>query len=326
MFDVDRSAGEARRFVKMEGIYHRGQKQVWDGHAVLDDLWKRHGGTGLAAAQLAAAKRVIGSIMWGELAAWKVASQLADDLEPLEAKMAATSQAHDEARHFYVLHEYLIRACGDFPRKLAKPSERLLESALYADSTAKKLIGMQLQLESMALTIFHALREARCCPVLTDLLVYYEKDEARHVGLGMQLLPGLMEHMTIRERIGLSAYSFKVAAWSVGSLKVMEKDLRQLGVDPRRIAVLGKSKQMLIFNELFNIVPDAKSRIGEQMGLTLDAVAELLWPDPNADPSLSARARRVARAFRVGYEMVDTTLEPVTDAISPSNGHDRRVQ
>jgi hypothetical protein len=317
MFDIPKSAEEARRYGKMEAIYHKGQNLVWNGKEVLDELWKKHGGSGLKAEHVEPARRVLGSIMWGELAAWKIAAQLADELEPLEARMAATSQAHDEARHFYVMHDYLVKATGDFPRTMNKAAERLVGAALTADTIAKKIIGMQLQLESTALTIFHALREAKVCPVLSELLVYYEKDEARHVGLGVQILPTLMSKMSMADRIAFSAYSFKVGFLSLGSLKGAEDDLRALGIDPRRVAVLGKSKQMLVFEELWKLVPNARSEVGERIGFFMDAIAEALWPEPNSDPALTARAKRVLRTLREGYETTETVLSPDGEARAP---------
>ncbi len=310
MFDVSHDADAARRYAKMESIYHRGQHLIWDGQAVLEELWQRHGGSGLGPEHRAAATRILGAIMWGELAAWRIAAQLADELTPLEAKMAATSQAHDEARHFYVMHDYLVRATGDFPRRMPKWSEKLIAATLGADTMPKKIIGMQLQLETTALTIFHALRESRICPVLSELLVYYEKDEARHVGLGTQLLPTLMKRMSVRERVEFSAFSFKIAAFSIASLKGSEQDLRALGIDPRRVAVLGKSKQMMVFDELWRLAPDAKSDVSERLGKVFDAVAEAMWPDENADPSLGARARRVLGTLSTGYETTATVLDP----------------
>jgi hypothetical protein len=317
MFDVDKSAEEARRFGKMENIYHRGQDLAWKGTAVLDELWAKHGGSRLRPEQIAPAQRVLGAIMWGELAAWKVAAQLADELEPLGARMAATSQAHDEARHFYVMHDYLQRATGDFPRTINPAAERLIAATLTADTIPKKLIGMQLQLESTALTIFHALRESNICPVLSELLVYYEKDEARHVGLGVQLLPTLIRKMSIPERVQFSAYSFKVGFLSIGSLKGAEQDLRALGIDPRRVAIMGKSKQMLVFEELFKVAPNARSKVGERIGYVMDAIAEVLWPDQTADPALKARVSRVLQTLREGYETMPTVLEPDGEARSP---------
>jgi hypothetical protein len=314
MFDVRRNAASARRYVKMESIYHRGQKLVWDGHQVLGELWEKHGGSGLRPDQHAAAGRVLGAIMWGELAAWRIAAQLADELAPIEAKMAATSQAHDEARHFYVMHDYLERALGDFPRAMPKWSERLVASCLTADTMAKKILGMQLQLETTALTLFHALREARVCPVLTELLVYYEKDEARHVGLGTQLLPTLIREMSVPERVEFSAFSFKVAALSLASLKQSERDFEALGILPRRVAVLGKSKFTLVLNELWALSPESKSALGDKLGLVFDAIAEALWPDPNASRALGARARRVLRTLTTGYESIETVLDPSSDS------------
>jgi hypothetical protein len=310
MFDVARSANEAKRYSRIDNIYHRGQKLVWDGQSVLKELCAKHGEPKLTGAKREAAERVLGAIMWGELAAWKIAAQLGDELEPIEARMAATSQAHDEARHFYVMHDYLMIATGDFPRYVPRYNERLIAAALNAETIPKKLLGMQLQLESTALTIFHALREARVCPVLTDLLVYYEKDEARHVGLGTQLLPTLMKKMSARERIEFSAYSFWMMGISIRSLKGSEPDLRVLGVDPRRVVVLGKSKQMLVFDELWQTAPGIKSRVSEVLGRGFDGVAEALWPKPGSERSLSTRARSIALALRHGYETEDTSLDP----------------
>jgi hypothetical protein len=184
---------------------------------------------------------------------------------------------------------------------------------------AKKLIGMQLQLESTALTIFHALREANVCPILSELLVLFEKDEARHVGLGTQLLPTLMRKMSALERIELSRYSFKFAALSLASLKSSEADLLALGIDPRRVAVLGKSKQMLVYDELWSVAPGMKSKVGEALGRGFDLIAELLWPDPERDRTLRGRTRQLARTLLQGYSTTTTVLDPTEPARAPSS-------
>jgi hypothetical protein len=317
MFDLPRSADEARRFAKVKSIYHRGQSLVWDGQAVLEELWTKHGGSGLLPSQQAAAQRVLGTIMWGELAAWKIAARLADELEALEPRMAATSQAHDEARHFYVMHDYLKRATGDFPRSMSKESEALIGAALNANTIPKMLIGMQLQIEATALTIFHALREVNVCPVLTDLLTYYEKDEARHVGLGVQLLPALMRRMQPAETVAFTAFSFKVVWRSILALKGMEGDLRTLGVDPRRVAVLGKSKQLLVFEELWKLLPGPRPRVNQYVSNAMEAVADAFWPEPAADTSVMGRARRMLSTFKDGIEPVATVLDPSGEERAP---------
>src|SRR5262249_4298020 len=92
MFDLARSASEARRYERVENIYHRGQDLAWNGREVLASLVDKHGGVHVPPDKREALAAVFGPILWGELAAWKISAQLADRLEPLEAKMAATSQ------------------------------------------------------------------------------------------------------------------------------------------------------------------------------------------------------------------------------------------
>src|SRR5262249_60271974 len=97
----------------------------------------------------------------------------------------------------------------------------------------KKLLGMQLLLESLALTIFQVVREMRVEPVLADLLRYYEKDEARHVGLGVQLLPRLIRGLSKRQGLALFAFQMRILGWALAGLKAMEPVLRALGLRPK---------------------------------------------------------------------------------------------
>lgn len=310
MFDIERSAKEAKRFEKMENIYHRGQDLAWDGRKVLDELVKKHGGVKIPPHLVEAVRTVFSPILWGELAAWKIAAQLADRIEPLEAKMAATSQAHDEARHFYVMHDYLQLATGGVPKTVNRPTEQMLAAVLNTESLAKKVVGMQLQIETTALTLFQTAREARFCPVLADLLLYFEKDEARHVGLGTQYLPTLIQPMTLAERVDFAGFQFKVILWSMGGLKVMEPHLRALGIDPRRVMTLGKSKQEMVYNELWGMAPDARTAVGEVLSRVIETTAEAIWPDEGAAKTLGGRARSVVRTLRHGMPVVPTHIEP----------------
>src|SRR5581483_8590455 len=108
-------------------------------------------------------RRIFNILMWGELAAWKISAELADRLVELPAKMAATSQVHDEARHFYVMHDYLA-AFGPIEKTIDRPSRALLDMALETESLAQKLMGMQLLIETIALTVFQAVRESAVEP------------------------------------------------------------------------------------------------------------------------------------------------------------------
>ena len=51
---------------------------------------------------------------------------------------------------------------------------------------------MQLIVESVAVTLFRSVAKAGVEPVLSELMPYFERDEARHVGLGVLYLPTLL--------------------------------------------------------------------------------------------------------------------------------------
>ena len=242
MFDVDYTDREARRAKRMESIYHVGQDRIWDGRDVLAELIARHGRPKLAERERRALSQVFSVIMWGELAAWKISAQLTDVIVPLEAKLAASSQVHDEARHFYVMHDYL-EALGHEPPVLDYWSKRVLTMTLGTKSLAKKLLGMQLTIETIALTIFQRVRELEVEPVLTELLPYYERDEARHVGLGIQLLPALVSEMSYAERVDFAVFHLDLYGSAVMSLKSLEPALQSIGVDPRSLLAIGFRKQ-----------------------------------------------------------------------------------
>ena len=309
MFDLERSAADARRYDRVENIYHRGQDLAWNGREVLARLVDKHGGVHVPREKHDALRRVYGPILWGELAAWKISAQLADRLEPLEAKMAATSQAHDEARHFYVMHDYLKLALGEVPKGMHPASERLLGLVLATDDLAQKLMGMQLQVETTALTIFQHTREAHICPVLSELLPYFEKDEARHVGLGTQVLPMLMRSMNRLEGAALTAFALRVTFWLLASNIAMEPGLRGLGLDPRRVLVLAKSKQMIVWNDLWAATNKQDDDVGDRIARVMEAIASGLWP-PEGQEGPVGRARAFAKALGRGVDQVETSIAP----------------
>ncbi len=312
--DLAASAEEARRFDRMSNIYHRGQELAWDGRKVLDELCAKHGGPQVPESLKGPLGGVFASILWGELAAWKISAQLADRIEPLAAKMAATSQAHDEARHFYVIHDYLVRATGSAPRALHPSGERLLNAVLEADDLACKLLGMQLQVETTALTLFQRVREQRVCPVLSELLLYFEKDEARHVGLGLQYLPLLVREMGPLQRARFTKFALEITVHLLATQWAMTDDLRALGIDPRETMRLGKSKQLLVFEELWASSPTKRSVVGERVSLFLEAVANATWPDEH-ERDVMGRARSFFRAWRSdGVETVATAIDPLAPA------------
>ncbi len=295
IFSRVHTAEEARRARKLENIYHVGQHKIWDGRDVMAELMQRHGGVQLDRPRKLALARVLSGLMWGELVAWRVAAQLADRLEGLEAKLAATSQAHDEARHFYVMHDYLEALEVPIP-PLDISTRHLLEMVLRTDRLPEKLVGMQLFIETMALTLFKTLRELDVEPVLTALMPLYERDEARHVGLGVQHCPSLVKDMSRAEQARLVAFQGRMFITALVSLKRTVPALETLGIDPRQVAEAGRAMFDRITADLIreNGGTAVSAVAGPIVTRSFDATKEVMFP---LDPRIGARLWEAGRAF-----------------------------
>ena len=278
----DSLVGQAQeRLDKLERLYHVGQNNIWDGKEVLAALIAKHGKPRLPDDKKESALKVLSVLLWGELAAWAISADLAERIDDIEAKMAATSQAHDEARHFYVLRDYL-RALGEPVPRLGGLGRRLLRSILETPTLEHKLIGMQLMTESNALAIFRGLGESRIEPVLAELLPYYEKDEARHVGLGVMYLPRLLSRQSRAQAARTVAFQLRSIGLLMSAGLTMHEHFRRLGIDPRRMAQYTMKLQDEVTREMLS---DARAATGGS-ARRRDAVRGLLNPAQGFGPRI----------------------------------------
>lgn len=271
-------------------IYHKGHEQAWDGRAVLDELVARHGGIQFPEAKREAFARVASVLLWGELAAWSISADLALKLEDTPAKMAASSQVFDEARHFYVLRDYMWRA-GIPIAKLGGWSRRLLVELLETDNLLYKVVGMQLLVESTAVVIFRTIAEAKLEPVLTDLLYYFERDEARHVGLGVLTLPDVLAGLSEREALRLWWFQTRMnLEMTMGGI-TLRHAWQELGIDEAKMNLQGFKYHTEILRRMRGHEPgkgaDAKSVRGlfrvSRKGQ--DAFQEFFFPTKPRSPA-----------------------------------------
>lgn len=302
MFDLERTAEEARRADKLRGIYHRGQDLAWDGRRLLREAVEKYGGVKLESPKREALGRLMSLLMWGELAAWRISAQLADSIETLEPKMAATSQAHDEARHFHVFYDYL-KLLGIPPHRAHGAGRRLLEAVLQEEDLTHKLVGMQLMIETTALTIFQSLRESRVEPVLADLLVLVEKDEARHVGLGIQYLPDRLKGLGYWGYCRLTKFQLQMVYWTVASLRASARDLYTLGIEPRDVIRLGKGKQQMVNDAMWAELGITYRPIECGISKVVDSVMEAMFPPDGKRAGLRERASAARKVWRKGISV-----------------------
>ncbi|HEY6458979.1 MAG TPA: ferritin-like domain-containing protein [Polyangiaceae bacterium] len=280
---------------RLERLYHQTQARSWDPRAVLDELEAKHGGIHVPDDKKEALGHVFSIILWGELAAWNIAADLARALPDVDAKMAATGQVFDEARHFNVLRDYFARAKIPLPH-LNPYGRRLLVKILETDSVLEKLYGMQLLVENMALAIFKRVAASEIEPVLSDLLAYVERDESRHVALGVMYLPKLLARATPVERAKNWLFNVELFVLTVGGGTLMDPHFKALGIDHRE---LGATAQRLHEQVLRQMREDSGLPAGEKLrgayGLTRkqqQLMLDFLHPAAEMTPR-HARARRV---------------------------------
>jgi len=221
-----------QKMSRLRRIYANAQRDAWDGPALFREVMARHGGIRLPEEQRRALAHPISMLMWGELGAWIVSAELAEGLEDPDARMAASSQVFDEARHFYVLRDYVAALHVPVP-----PLDRYFAIAARALLTSRdldlKLFAMQILAEGTAQAIFQFLASAKLEPVLTELLPYVERDEARHVGLGILHLPARLARRSPRERRRLMHRVHAIGDLFAATQIRFIPHYRALGVDPR---------------------------------------------------------------------------------------------
>ena len=131
--------------------------------------------------------QTLSQFLHGEQGAMLVASQLVSCAPTYDAKLYASSQTFDEARHVEVFHRYLQERC-----KIIYPINENLKSLLDLVLTDErwdlKFIGMQVLIEGLALAAFQMMVQTTRDPVLRDVLYLVMRDEGRHVAFGVNYL------------------------------------------------------------------------------------------------------------------------------------------
>ena len=141
---------------------------------------------------------LLSQFMHGEQGAMMTAAKIVDTVPWIDAKYYAATQTMDEARHTEVFARYIDEKVGD-----AYPMNPHLEAqitGLLEDSRWDiAYLGMQIVIESLALSAFGDMARRTREPLLRKLLRYVMADEARHVAFGILSLGEYYEHLSAAE-------------------------------------------------------------------------------------------------------------------------------
>jgi rubrerythrin len=151
----------------------------------------------------------LSNFLHGEQGALMVAAQLVNAVPHTDAKFYAATQTMDEARHVEVFARYIDKL--DSVRPIAPALKRVLDSTLQTGDWLKKLVGMQIVIEGLALYSFRDMRNLTEEPLLKELLTYVARDESRHHAYGVQYVERCVPQLSKAELEDLEDFALEAA-------------------------------------------------------------------------------------------------------------------
>ena len=206
----------------------------------------------------------------GEQGALLVASQLVSCAPTYQAKLYASSQAFDEARHVEAFNKY-IQTRTKLMYPIGNALKSILDKILTDPRWDLKFIGMQLIIEGLALAAFQATRDLAKDSVLYDMLGLIIRDEARHVTFGVNYLEEFVETLSHDEKEDRAQFAYEACLLS--RERLLSTDVYEhfgWDVEDARQFQLGSEIMQHFQKLLFSRVMPNLSRIG----LLTDSVKE----------------------------------------------------
>lgn len=151
----------------------------------------------------------LSNFLHGEQGALMVAAQLVNAVPHTDAKFYAATQTMDEARHVEVFARYIKKL--DDVQPIANPLKEVLDGTLQTDDWLKKLVGMQIVVEGLALFSFRDMRALTREPLLRDLLGYVARDESRHHAYGVQYVDRCVPLLGEAEKTELEDFALEAS-------------------------------------------------------------------------------------------------------------------
>lgn len=146
----------------------------------------------------------VSQLLYGEQGALVVTGRLVETLPDMTSKCLVAVQASDEARHTRVLQRYIEATEQQFVP--TQEMEALLGLILEATGWDYLLLGMQIVLEGLALSIFRTATAFIPDPLLADICTRIARDEARHYSFGVVSLGEHVGSLTATEKRDRRAY------------------------------------------------------------------------------------------------------------------------
>lgn len=202
---------------------------------------------------------MLSQFMHGEQGALICTAKIVETVPWYDAKLYASTQVMDEARHVEVFARYLDEKLGG-EYQVNVHLRSLLDDIVYDSRWDMTYLGMQVMVEGLALAAFGFLHQLTGEPLLKKILRYVMSDEARHVAFGVISLKECYDQMTDLEMKDRQEFAFE-AGIRMRDRLMQQEVWERMGVDVRQVMplILEDPTRQVFQSMLFSkIVPNCK--------------------------------------------------------------------
>ena len=201
----------------------------------------------------------LSQFMHGEQGALICTAKIVETVPWYDAKLYASTQVVDEARHVEVFARYLAEKMGG-QYQVNIHLRMLLDDIINDSRWDMTYLGMQVMVEGLALAAFGFQHQFTNEPLLKQLLRYVMSDEARHVAFGVLSLKEAYDQMTDAEMLERQEFAYE-AAIRMRDRFMSQEVWERMGVNTRDILplVIADPTRVVFQSMLFSkIVPNCK--------------------------------------------------------------------
>jgi hypothetical protein len=181
------------------------------------------------------ARFMLSQILHGEQGALSLSASLTQILIDPGAVEYASNQVREEARHVTGFTEYMKARFDGQPYPVGQTLGALMRELVLAPEVYKKLVGMQMLIEGLAMGAFASLHAFAEDPLLRRLCQLVMTDEAFHHQFGRIWADKTIQHLSEEERITVedwAAHCFGALLYNLAGASQKALVYQRFGLDP----------------------------------------------------------------------------------------------
>jgi hypothetical protein len=201
----------------------------------------------------------LSQFLHGEQGALLCTAKITETVPWYDAKLYASTQVVDEARHVEVFARYLEEKLGG-GYQINAHLRMLLDDIVNDSRWDMTYLGMQVMVEGLALAAFGYMYQFTSEPLLKQLLRYVMSDEARHVAFGVLSLQEVYKEMSDAEIKERQEFAYE-ASVRMRDRFISQEVWSRMGVNTRDVVPLVlRDPTRAVFQQMLfaKIVPNCK--------------------------------------------------------------------